>query len=363
MQDRVRSINKSLQASKDQGNLNKTKLASMVTQVDLDRCSNFIEKVQLERFIQVKARQVRKFSILCNKNNVTQTSNNRDSNNRNPLGVNVGNIDNKNQAVRQSNNKQTGNNNQDSKWVINLSKTELTAAQKSVLSKGPNFDISPSNIPNLDYITAIETICSKLKEEDAAELRGNINGILRKGKAAKPNLNKEERIALNQLRKDRDRVILTVDKGVVMVVLDMEDYINKAMDLLNTPAYKELPKDPTNNLKAQLITRLRRIKKESKLDEGTYKAMYLTGCVPPKFYGLHKNHKRGNPLRPIVSSRGSVTYGVAKVLSKVIKPLVGKSPYHIQSTGDSVTKAKRFTLQPGECLSSYDVSPFSLQFQ
>ena len=87
-----------------------------------------------------------------------------------------------------------------------------------------------------------------------------------------------------------------------------------------------------------------------------YKAMYPTGCVPPKFYGLPKIHKTGNPLRPIVSSRGSVTYGVSKVLSKVLKPLVGKSLHHIQSTGDFVTKAKRFTLQPGECLSSYDVT-------
>ena len=83
--------------------------------------------------------------------------------------------------------------------------------------------------------------------------------------------------------------------------------------------------------------------------------MYHTGCVPPKFYGLPKIHKTGNP-RPIVSSRGSVTYGVAKVISKVLKPLVGKSPHHIQSTGDFVSKAKRLTLQTGECLSSYDVT-------
>ena len=73
-----------------------------------------------------------------------------------------------------------------------------------------------------------------------------------------------------------------------------------------------------------------------------YKAMYPTGCVLPKFYGLPKIHKTGNPLRPIVSSRGSVTYGVVKVLSKVIKLLVGKSPDHIQSTGDFVSKAKKF---------------------
>ena len=84
--------------------------------------------------------------------------------------------------------------------------------------------------------------------------------------------------------------------------------------------------------------------------------MYPTGCVPPNFYGLPNIHKTGNPLRPIVSIRGSVTYGVAKVLSKIIKPLVGKSPNHIQSMGDFVTKAKRLTLQAGDCLSSYDVT-------
>ena len=84
--------------------------------------------------------------------------------------------------------------------------------------------------------------------------------------------------------------------------------------------------------------------------------MYPTSCVLPKFYGLPKIHKTGNPLRPIVSSRGSVTYGVAKVISKVLKPLVGKYPHHIQSTRDFVSKAKGLAVQPGECLSSYDVT-------
>ena len=58
---------------------------------------------------------------------------------------------------------------------------------------------------------------------------------------------------------------------------------------------------------------------------------------------------------PIVSSRGSVIYE-AKVINKVSKPLVGKSFHHIQSTGNFVSKAKGPTLQPEECLSSYDVT-------
>ena len=58
----------------------------------------------------------------------------------------------------------------------------------------------------------------------------------------------------------------------------------------------------------------------------------------------------------MVSSCGSVTYGVAKELAKILKTLVGKSPHHVSSTQDFVKQAKHITLAPGECLSSYDVS-------
>ena len=173
---------------------------------------------------------------------------------------------------------------------------------------------------NVDYITAIESVCPKLKEEDAMELRVDVNSLLRRAKVPKANLTKQERIGLPQIKKDKERVILTADKEVAMVVMDREEYNSKAQELLNSLAYRSLPRDPTNKIKAQVITKLRKIKKDRDLDEGMYRAMYPTGCVPPKFYGLPKIHKTGNPLRPIVSSRGSVTYGVTKVISKVLKP-------------------------------------------
>ena len=74
------------------------------------------------------------------------------------------------------------------------------------------------------------------------------------------------------------------------------------------------------------------------------------------FYGLPKIHKTGTPLRPIVSSRGSVTYGMAKVIAKIPKPLVGELPHHIQSTSDFVNKVREITLLPGECPTSYAVT-------
>ena len=141
-----------------------------------------------------------------------------------------------------------------------------------------------------------------------------------------------------------------------MVIMDRQDYINKANHLLNQNAYRSIAKDPTNFIKNKLINILKRVKNQTGLDSNTYKSMYPTGCVPPKFYGLPKIHKPDTPLRPIVSSCGSVTYGVAKELAKILKPLVGKSPHHITSTQDFVEQAKQIKLEPGECLSSYDVS-------
>ena len=65
------------------------------------------------------------------------------------------------------------------KWVINLSNKPLTPAQRSVLAKGPNFAVTPRQPTNLEYITAIEAACTKLSQQDAEELRADINRVLR----------------------------------------------------------------------------------------------------------------------------------------------------------------------------------------
>ena len=138
--------------------------------------------------------------------------------------------------------------------------------------------------------------------------------------------------------------------------MDIQDYINKANSLFKENTYRSIPRYPTTSIKNKLINILKRVKNQTGLDSYTYKSMYPTGCVPPKFYGLPKIHKPDTRLRPIVSSCGSVTYGVAKELAKILKPLVGKSPHYINSTQDFVEPFKYITLAPGECLSSYDVS-------
>ena len=44
-------------------------------------------------------------------------------------------------------------------------------------------------------------------------LRTDINALLRKAKPPKPNLTREERRGLTQLKRDKDKVVLTANKG------------------------------------------------------------------------------------------------------------------------------------------------------
>ena len=122
------------------------------------------------------------------------------------------------------------------------------------------------------------------------------------------------------------------------MILDRAEYKNKAQNLLkDETTYKEISTEIStkNKLKNKLISLLKKIKADVGIGNQLYK-MYPTGAVAPKFYGLLKVHKRDIPLRPIVSIRGSINYEAAKELSKILRPLVGKSPHHTKNTGNFV---------------------------
>ena len=80
---------------------------------------------------------------------------------------------------------------------------------------------------------------------------------------------------------------------------------------------------------------------------------YTPPVQSPQVLWLPKIHKVGTPLRPIVSSRGSTTYGVAKELAYIIKPLVGQFPHHLKNT-HFIQQLQGKRLEPGELIPSFD---------
>ena len=192
-------------------------------------------------------------------------------------------------------------------------------------SKRSQFCHHPQIPPIEAYITAIEQASSKLPTQEADELRSDVNRILKQLQQQHTkhcNLNPSQCRALTELKKDNTRVVLTVDKGVAMVIMDQQDYTNKAQALLqDTNTYKVLPKDPTSQLINKLITLLKDIKQTGGLTTQKYKQLYPTSAVPPKFYGLPKIHKTGTPLRPIVSSRGPSLMVLPRSFTTSLNPL------------------------------------------
>ena len=47
-----------------------------------------------------------------------------------------------------------------------------------------------------------------------------------------------------------------------MVVMERQEYINKSNNLLAQQAYRPIPKDPTNKIKATLTSILRKVKRK-----------------------------------------------------------------------------------------------------
>ena len=158
---------------------------------------------------------------------------------------------------------------------------------------------------------------------------------------------------LNQLKQDNSRVVLTADKGVAMVIMAKRTTETKPKPYYKTPApIKYFQRIPPANLKTNSFP-FSRISNKQEASALTSINSYTSPVhSPPKFYGLPKIHKVGTPLRPIVFSRGSITYGVAKELAYIIKPLVGQSPHHLKNTQQFIQQLQGKKLEPGEVITS-----------
>ena len=240
----------------------------------------------------------------------------------------------------------------------NVSDRILSDAELSVLKKGLNYAPTPKTLPIVDLITATESACRNLGKSEADSLRCETVGVLKKFKPPKSNLNQAESEALEKLQRDRDIEILPADKGRCTVVMNKKDYQSKVNTLLSdSKTYEKLKKDPTQSYKKELAEYLKELRDTEKVIEWKlWKQLYPTTETPPRLYGLPKVHKANMPLRPIVSSVGSITYNCAKYLSSVLSPLVGKNGHAIQNSKHFAEVMKEKTIEDDEILISYDVT-------
>ena len=54
-----------------------------------------------------------------------------------------------------------------------------------------------------------------------------------------------------------------------------------------------------------------------------------------------------------------MTYGVAKEVARIIKPLAGSTEHHVNNCKEFIEEIKKIKLEEGECITAYDVSALS----
>ncbi|BHF60502.1 hypothetical protein SprV_0100346700 [Sparganum proliferum] len=192
------------------------------------------------------------------------------------------------------------------KLVHNLSSKELTKYQMQVLRHEASFNTADAKPVNM--IVAVESVLCQTEatEETKSLIRHQVSSLLM---AHRPRevLSKVERDALRELKADKDLVIVPADKGRSTVVLDRKDYLQKAKGAI-TPTDRRMARPQDTAL--------------------------------ARFYGLPKVHKDGAPLRPIVSLKGTPTYGPAKWLFRRLKFLTAESDTTVSSSAQFLEKLK-----------------------
>ena len=127
-------------------------------------------------------------------------------------------------------------------------------------------------------------------------------------------------------------MILPCDKGKSVCVMTKEQHKAKVNDLLSdTDTHEQLQKDPTPLFTRKVREALKSVENKGNIPRSQYLQLYPSDPLSPLFYGLPKVHKPGVPLRPIVSTVGSVTYPLAKYLARLLALLVGNTSSHIRN--------------------------------
>ena len=91
---------------------------------------------------------------------------------------------------------------------------------------------------------------------DCSGLHHDVNRILNTytNNPIHTNITKAEHLALENLRKDKDNIIVTTDKGVALVVMDKIEYMTKCEHLLqDNSVYQHLSKDTSPTIHKDLL--------------------------------------------------------------------------------------------------------------
>ncbi|BHF73525.1 hypothetical protein SprV_0401660600 [Sparganum proliferum] len=226
------------------------------------------------------------------------------------------------------------------KLVHNLSSKELTKDQTKVLRHEASFNTADAKLVNM--IAAVESIRSQTEatEETKRLIRHQVSSLLITHRSRKV-LSKVERDALRKLKADKDLVIVSADKGRSTIVLDRTDYLQKVKGLLeDRQFYVSCETNPVKARTRKINATLLALENSDAITTTDRRMERSQDTTLARFDALPEVHKDGPTLRPIVSLKGTPTYGLAKWLFRRLKFLTAESYTPVSSSAQFLEKLK-----------------------
>ena len=106
--------------------------------------------------------------------------------------------------------------------------------------------------------------------------------------------------------------------------------------------------DPTSRFANKIQKKLCKLRKENKFTNKTYFELYPSDPIPPRLYGTIKVHKpeKNFPMRVIVSTIGTLSYGISKYLVDITQPTLSKNHHKVKISKSFVSQAQTWQVKP-----------------
>ena len=204
---------------------------------------------------------------------------------------------------------------------------------QKILQLGPSFALKACKAPIKRVITDVEYVLrkSRTSEQKKGEVRHNVINMLKFEKGHPEKRSSIERELFNDVKDTKKflknncdilPIVLEADKGRATVLMSKDTYMEKMKKMLQENSdYERVKDDPTNKLQIESNTWIDGLKKKKWIDGSFADFMKRHDAVGPKIYGLPKIHKANYPLRPIVSTKKSLTENLCKFMAGILNCL------------------------------------------
>ena len=283
--------------------------------------------------------------------------------------------------------------------IVNLSSYDLSENEISLLQKGLNFCPTPSTPDLMELEVNLRDFVRLLllKDNFGSQNNNNSDYLVRKTGETLPkeskdmlfngvifnirklsenleklpvgkthsNISSEERLALENLRKNRKLIIKKADKGGNIIIMDSFYYEQKVDECLSNPTIYE--KCKAKSIKSSMNKVKLFVKNNRKyFDEKNFESNYISNFdfSPSFFYGLPKIHKNEKiqenmktanniyvkmdppidlTFRFITAGPNSPTSKLSEFLDILLKPYLQIVPSYIRDVTDFLNKMPKFS--------------------